>query len=150
MYSFHMNFGECSQQRGARLRDIYDLLGGLRVYWQGVTDGDYHTRRKPITLVIMAPSGSLSVECNTLWSSVHAFGSILYFLCADPSSISVNSIVNGILLHLGVFSGSNQLLLHKCSETMAFRKWDEFHSSVLFFCSSGHLLMMALSVLEGL
>lgn len=66
MHSFHRNFGGRSQQRGARLGDMYDLLSGLRVYWQGMTDADYHTRRKPITLVIMAPSGSLSVECNTL------------------------------------------------------------------------------------
>lgn len=35
-----------------------------------MTDADYHSWRKPITLVITAPSGPLSVEWNTLQNSL--------------------------------------------------------------------------------
>lgn len=65
-----VKFRGCCQQRGARFGDHCDLLSGLRVCWHGMTDADYHSWRKPITLVITAPSGSLSVEWNTLQNSL--------------------------------------------------------------------------------
>ena len=45
--------------------------------------------------------------------SLHPSGNILYFLDADPSSLSVNSAVNGTLPRLRALSGSDELLLHK-------------------------------------
>lgn len=75
-----------------------DLLGGLRVCWHGMTDADYHSWRKPITVVITAPSGPFSVEWNALQDfSVHPPGSALYFLNAEPPGLSVNIAVNGTL-----------------------------------------------------
>lgn len=46
-------------------RDVWGslyLLPGLRVCWLSMTDADYHSWRKPITLVIAAPLGLFSVE----------------------------------------------------------------------------------------
>lgn len=60
----------CSQQRGVRFGDHCDLLSGLRVCWHGMTDADYHSWRKPITLVITAPSGPFSLEWNALQNSL--------------------------------------------------------------------------------
>lgn len=68
----HTGFlGIKEQNRWVGFRDHCDLLGGLRVCWHSMTDADYHCWRKPITLVITAPSGFLSVEWHALQNSLH-------------------------------------------------------------------------------
>lgn len=98
--------------------DDRDLLRGPSVCWHGMTDTDYHSYRKPITLVIMAPSGLLLVEWNALHNSLCV---LLAAFCVSslliPPSLSVNSAVNGTLARLGALSGSDELLLHKAERS---------------------------------
>lgn len=116
-------FMGCCQQRRVRFGDRCDLLSGLRVCWHGMTDADYHSCRKPITLVITAPSGSLLVEWIALQNSLCILsGSVLYFLYADPPSLSVNSAVNGTLPRLRALSGSDELLLDKAGRSCLLQK----------------------------
>lgn len=136
--------GSC-QQRWVRFRNHCDLLSGLRVCWHGMTDADYHSWRKPITLVITAPSGSLSVEWNALRISLRIPPErfFLCFLCPDPSSWSVNSAVNGALPCLRALSGSDELLLHKAGRPCLLRNgW-----ITSFYLSSIHDKALLLSLL---
>lgn len=88
-----------------------------------MTDTDYHSHRKPITLVIVAPSGPLSVEWNALQNSLCI---LLATFCISsmliPPHLSVNSAVNGTLPRLRALSGSDELLLHKAGRSCLLEK----------------------------
>lgn len=61
------------------------------------------------------------MKCITEFS-VHPSGSVLYFLYADPPSLSVNSAVNGTLPCLRALFGSDELLLHKAGRSCLLEK----------------------------
>lgn len=92
----------CTAQCG-RFGDGCDLLSGLRVCWRGMTDADYHSWRKPITLVITAPSGPFLLEWNALQNPLYIPLSAFHFRSMlIPPSLSVNRTVNGTLPSLAL------------------------------------------------
>lgn len=124
---FVKDFRHCCLHCGLRFRDHFDLLSGLRECWHGMTDTDYHSWKKPITLVITAPSGSLLVEWNALKKSVHT---LLAAFCISMLILPVWVLIGrsmGPTRASESSFGSDELLLHKAGEVMPFGKVDELH-----------------------
>lgn len=55
----------------------------LRVCWRGMTDADYHSRRKPITLVITAPGVPLGRMKRITDFSAHPPGKVFFCVCVS-------------------------------------------------------------------